>query len=75
MGFFVGSRNGEMVVEHSGAQEKTNTLLTFLPGRGVCIALMTNSVYSNLPRLAQALEDAVRPAARPDAGGGDRPPP
>jgi serine beta-lactamase-like protein LACTB len=59
IGFGVGLRDGEMVVAHSGAQEKANTLLELFPSRGACFVLMTNSTYSDLGRIARALEGAV----------------
>lgn len=58
LGFGVQERQGVLEISHSGAQEKTATLLVLLPHRNVGIALMCNTEGAKLADLAHALLDA-----------------
>jgi CubicO group peptidase (beta-lactamase class C family) len=55
LGFAVRERDGQLEVAHSGAQEKTATLLVLRPGTRSGIALMCNTEGARLQVLAEGL--------------------
>lgn len=55
LGFAVGTMDGTLVVEHSGAQEKAATQLLLLPERGIVVAIMCNTEGSRLGPLSRDL--------------------
>lgn len=69
MGFGVRRRDGVLRVAHSGAQEKTRTLMQLWPDEGRALVLMTNSEYAQLAPIAEAARAALVAAG----AGGDGP--
>ncbi len=59
LGFFVGTAYGQELISHSGAQEKTRTLMRLLPESDLGIVLMTNCEYASLRPIAQAIESVL----------------
>ncbi len=55
LGFSVSRSGGRLRVSHSGAQEKTRTLMQILPDEGRALVLMTNSEWANLAPVADLL--------------------
>lgn len=69
LGFGVARVEGRLRVGHSGAQEKTRTLMQIFPDEGRALVLMTNSEWAELApiaaRLWQELEaEPAEPAGR-----------
>lgn len=51
--------DNRLLVQHSGAQEKTRTLLLIFPDDGVAVTLMTNSEYVKLVPIAHAVATSI----------------
>ena len=51
--------NDRLLVQHSGAQEKTRTLLLLFPDDGVAVTLMTNSEYVTLRPIANTIKNKL----------------
>ena len=59
MGFGVTSRGGAKVVSHTGAQEKTRSMLEFTPETGNGIVVFTNSEYVDIREFVQAIRKSL----------------
>lgn len=64
LGFRVGLRNGQRVVQHSGAQSRVSTMLYLLPDQQITIVLLCNLEKVRLLPLAQQIADLVAPVAK-----------
>jgi len=60
LGFRTRVVDGERVVEHSGAQEKTRTWMRLLPEHDLAVVVMTNSEWAQLRGLVSELVEVVR---------------
>lgn len=60
LGFHIRTRRGALEVSHSGAQEKTSTMLLIVPDDQLSIAIMTNTEGARLFDFACDIADAVR---------------
>ena len=60
LGFLLRTVDGEQVVEHSGAQEKTRTWMRLLPEHDLAVVVMTNSEWAKLRGLVTKLVGVVR---------------
>jgi len=65
LGFGVSSVSGKRRVAHSGAQEKTRTLLHAFPDEGLAVVLMTNSEWAKLDACATAAWAVLRTPSEP----------
>jgi serine beta-lactamase-like protein LACTB, mitochondrial len=59
LGFEVGDEDGRLLVGHSGAQEKTRTLLVLFPKEKRGVAVMCNCEFSNPAVMAKAVLDVL----------------
>jgi CubicO group peptidase (beta-lactamase class C family) len=57
LGWNVGTRNGQRVVGHSGAQQRVSTFLHTMPDLGLAVVLMVNLEDARLGDLAQQIGD------------------
>lgn len=58
MGFGVVRSNGRLRVSHSGAQEKTKTMLVIFPEQKTGVVVMTNCEWANPGQIAKEVFDA-----------------
>ena len=65
LGFFVHGEDDNLRVEHSGAQQKTRTMMMFMPRRGLGLVMLTNSEYASLSVPANKLLAAIVAAEVP----------
>ncbi|MDG2422336.1 MAG: serine hydrolase, partial [Phycisphaerales bacterium] len=58
----MGSQSNEdkLKIAHSGAQEKTRTLMVIYPGQRHGIVVMTNSEYANPRKFIAAIDQAIK---------------
>lgn len=67
LGFGVKRMDGRLRVSHSGAQQKTRTLMQLFPDEGRALVVMTNAEYGNVGEVAQAVWAAhAEPAEDPE---------
>ena len=59
LGFGVSGKGASRVISHSGAQEKTRTLMLLFPERDAAIVVMTNCEYADVRAVAKAIRGAM----------------
>ena len=59
MGFGTSRRDGSLIVSHTGAQEKTRSMLEFSPETGDGIVVFTNSENVDIRRFVQAIRKSI----------------
>lgn len=55
LGFFVSGKGNNLVVQHSGAQEKTRTHMIIMPRRKIGVVVMSNCTYAKPRAFSRAL--------------------
>jgi len=60
LSFGVSNHGQDTEIGHFGAQEKTRTVLSFLPARKLGVTLMTNSEWANLGPLRDAILEILK---------------
>ena len=61
LGFGVFREDGRSLVQHTGSQEKTRTLMRMVPEKGLAVVLMSNSEWANLRPVAKDLVNGLDP--------------
>ncbi|MEM7457220.1 MAG: serine hydrolase domain-containing protein, partial [Planctomycetota bacterium] len=69
LGFGVTEANGELLVSHSGAQEKTRTMMIVLPDSGTTIVAMTNSEFANPGEITAEIRRLMQATTSPRTDG------
>jgi serine beta-lactamase-like protein LACTB, mitochondrial len=64
LGFVVQGEGNDLVVQHSGAQNKTRTLMILIPHQEIALTFMTNSEYTDLDGFIGPLIGIIREHVR-----------